>query len=189
MKNRTDFAIRPTLSTLLLLLPVLFYSCSEDPKPVNEEELITTLTVDLTPIGGGDAIQLKFYDEDGAGAIDPSITPILALLTAGKTYDAELTLKNESVVPADDITLEIEEEKNDHLFCFVASGTDVTIGYNDEDENTNPIGLSTTWTAGNAGSEGTVKITLRHQPGTKDGSCPGTGDTDIEVTFNVQIIN
>ena len=66
------------------------------------------------PIGGGDVIQLKFYDEDGAGALDPSITPVLAQLTAGKTYAAVLTLKNESVVPADDITLEIEEEKNDH---------------------------------------------------------------------------
>ena len=173
----------------MLLLLVLFYGCSEDPKPVNEEELITTLIVDLTPAGGGDPIQLKFYDEDGEGVIDPITTPDLAQLTMGKTYTAELTLKNESVIPADDITLEIEAEKNDHLFCFSVTGTEVTIEYNDEDDNTNPIGLSTTWTAGNTGSTGQVQITLRHQPGTKNGTCPGSGDTDLEVTFDVQIVD
>lgn len=167
---------------------VLLSSCSEDPKPVNEDELITTLIVDLTPNGGGDAIQLKFYDEDGDGAIDPVITPTTAMLASGQVYQAVLTLKNESETPAEDVTLEIEEEKEDHLFCFSASGTDVTIGYADEDDNGYPIGLHSTWTAGDAGSKGTVKITLRHQPGIKDGTCPGAGDTDVEVTFDVQVV-
>lgn len=172
-----------------MLSTMVICSCSEDPKPVNEEELITTLVVDLITPGSLDNLQLQFFDEDGDGAIDPITTPALAQLTSGKTYVALLTLKNESVVPADDITREINEEKNDHLFCFAVTGTDVTIAYNDEDDNGNPIGLSTTWTAGNAGTSGQVQITLRHQPGTKDGTCPGSGDTDIEVTFNVQIVD
>jgi len=189
MKNNTNFVVNAIAYSCLLLFASLFYSCSEDPEPVNEEELITTLIVDLTPTGGGDNVQLRFFDEDGDGAIDPITTPLLAQLTTGKTYEAVLTLKNESATPAEDVTAEIEEEKNDHLFCFSVTGTDITIGYNDEDSNGNPVGLSTTWTAGNAGSAGEVKITLRHQPGTKDGSCPGSGDTDIEVTFNVQIVD
>lgn len=189
--NRIEFVTKLAGITcgITLLSLTMLSSCSEDPQPVNEEELITTLIVDLTPTSEGDAVQLKFYDEDGEGALDPVITPNLAQLTTGKTYTATLTLKNESVTPADDVTLEIEEEKNDHLFCFAISGTDVTVGYDDEDDHGNPVGLQTRWTTGDAGDAGTVTITLRHQPDTKDGSCPGSGDTDIEVSFNVQIVN
>lgn len=179
----------------ILLATMLLVSCGDDPEPANEEELITTLTVTLTPQGAAGVVTLKFYDEDGDGPIapvftyEPSITAgnPAALLQAGMTYSASIALLNETENPAEDITTEIEEEADEHLFCFtVGGGANLNIDYDDEDGDGLPVGLATLWESGTA-SSGTVKIVLRHQPGTKTGDCPGSGETDIEVTFAVNI--
>ena len=52
-------------------------SCSDDddnPEEINEEETITTMTVTLTPQGGGTEIILASRDLDGDGPDDPDIT-------------------------------------------------------------------------------------------------------------------
>lgn len=187
---------------LKMVIPFLFYSflfatlllssCSDDdPTPTNEEEVITTLVVDLTPAAGSgaSAVQLKFYDADGDGSIAPVITPSIAQLKAGVTYTGVITVFNETENPIGNVTEEIEEEKNAHLFCFTATGTDVTVAYLDKDDNNLPIGLSNSWVAGAAGSVGTVQVVLRHQPGVKTGVCPGPGESDMDVTFPLQVIN
>lgn len=185
MKHSAKFLLCGVLVATMLLA-----GCDDDdPDPTNEEEVITTLYVDLTPQGGGTSIELKFFDEDGDGSIDPVITPAVAQLEAGVTYEAEITLFNESETPTEDVTVEIEGEKEDHLFCFDASGADVTITPDDEDDNGLPIGLVSIWEAGDAGAAGTVTVTLRHQPGVKTGVCPGPGDSDIEVVFPVQVVD
>lgn len=179
----------------ILLATVLLVSCGDDPEPPNEEELITTLRVTLEPQGGGTTVTMEFKDLDGDGAGVPvfTYTPTApgtspaALLAAGKTYNASIIVLNESETPAENITEEIEEEADEHLFCFtVGGGANLTVEYNDEDDDGLPVGLATVWDTGTA-SSGTIKIVLRHQPGTKNGTCPGSGDTDIEVTFNVVI--
>lgn len=174
----------------MLVATMLLSSCNDDddPKKGNEEELITTVTVDLVPEGDYPTVQLKFYDEDGAGSIAPVITPEVAQLKAGVAYAGTITLQNESVTPAEDITTEIEEEEEEHLFCFTITGVDVTVGYADEDDNNLPVGLSTRWEVGNVGDAGTVTVMLRHQPEVKDGNCPGNGDTDIQVVFPLQVV-
>ena len=56
---------------------ILLASCSDDddtPEPVNEEELITTMTVTLTPQGGGNSITLQTRDLDGDGPDAPVVT-------------------------------------------------------------------------------------------------------------------
>ncbi|MBX2965024.1 MAG: hypothetical protein KF845_02675 [Cyclobacteriaceae bacterium] len=176
------------LSTFLVAT-LLLVSCGDDPEPAHEEELITTLTVTLTPTGGA-PITMTFKDLDGDGGGAPeyiySSGGNAAVLSASTTYTATITLLNESENPAEDITEEIEEEADEHLFCFTPTGANIGIAYDDEDDNGLPVGLTTTWTCGDAGT-GTVKIVLRHQPGTKTGACPGPGESDIEVTFNVSI--
>jgi hypothetical protein len=181
-----------TRLALLLLCPIagatllLLGSCDKDPEPVNEEEVITTMTITLTPTGGGNAVELKFYDQDGAtGSIVPQIT-VSRALAADATYTGAITLLNETVNPADNITGEVEEEAEDHLFCFEVTGANLTIGYADTDSNGRPIGLTSMWTTTSA-SSGKVKVTLRHQPGVKTGTCPGGGDTDVEVEFEIAI--
>lgn len=173
-----------------LLATLLLVSCGDDPEPPNEEELITTLTITLTPTEG-DPLTMTFKDLDGDGAGVPqfiySSGGNAAVLASSTTYTATLTLMNESIAPAENITEEIEEESDEHLFCFtVGGGANIDYSYADEDDNGLDIGLTTNWETG-AASTGTITIVLRHQPGTKTGACPGSGETDIEVTFNVAI--
>jgi len=191
MKKDQLFSIgKTTLRCLALILfvSVILVSCKDDPHPTNQEEVITTLIVDLSPVGGGEPLELKFYDEDGNGSIEPVTTPDLLELEAGKSYAAEITLLNETVSPAEDITEEIEAEMNDHLFCFDVTNMDVSVDYDDEDVNGHPIGLVTTWEAGVAGASGTMEIVLRHQPGEKNGDCPGPGESDIQVEFSIKVV-
>ncbi|MEZ4987407.1 MAG: type 1 periplasmic binding fold superfamily protein [Saprospiraceae bacterium] len=179
------------LLTALFIGVLYFSACEKDPEVPQEEELITTLTAVLTPVGGGTAVTLNFSDIDGDGGAAPVITG--GTLAAGTTYTAAITLLNESESPAEDITEEIEMEDDEHQFFFaVSSGLNVAIAYADQDADGNPVGLASTWVAGTAGS-GNVTITLRHEPnknatGVKDGDITNAGgETDIEVTFPVTI--
>lgn len=190
MKTQINLMLRWLSRSFLgafVVATLLLNSCSDDPEPTNEEEVITTLTVTLVPVGGGTEVTMEFYDEDGDGPIDPVYTyssggdeAVLSLAN----YTGSITLLNETESPAGNITEEIEEEADDHLFCFTpSSALGLEILYEDEDGEGLPIGLESLW-AGFT-SSGTVKIVLRHQPGEKTGVCPGSGDTDIDVTFNV----
>lgn len=187
LKNKA-FALvsggRYLVAVAILPLVISFQSCGpDDPKPVNEEEVITTLTVTLTPGDGGMPVVLTFFDEDGEnGSIEP-VQSISGSLRVSTSYSAQIQLLNETVTPAIDVSEEVAEEGADHLFCFSESG-DLSIQYADTDEKGMPLGLSTTWLTGNAGQRD-VTISLRHQPGTKNGDCPGTGETDLEVSFNL----
>ncbi|MBT1698595.1 hypothetical protein KK083_17010 [Fulvivirgaceae bacterium PWU4] len=172
-------------STFLVATLLLVMACGDDPKPVNEEEVITTMTLTLTPVGGGNSVTLKFYDEDGDGSIQP-VKTVSGPLAAYTTYEGLITLLNETATPAGDITAEVKNEASDHLFCFTTSNVNLTVNAKDKDSNNLPLGIETSWVTG-AVSTGTVKVVLRHQPGEKTGNCPGGGDTDIEVDFNVTV--
>ncbi len=162
----------------------------DDPIIPNEEEVITTLNFTLTPNGGGSAVVLAFRDLDGDGGNAPTITG--GTLNANTTYTGSLELLNELESPAEDITKEVKEEANEHQFFFQTSLSEVGIAYNDLDANGKPIGLATIITTKGA-STGTIKVILRHEPA-KDASGVSTGDitnaggeTDIEITFNVEV--
>lgn len=177
----------PGIFSLILTSSIIFFqSCrQDDPEPVNEEELITTLQVILTPAAGGPPVTLKFFDADGEyGSMAPVIT-VSGPLKAGAGYSAAIQLLNETLTPPADISAEVEEEGSDHLICFDTSAN-ITITYEDTDAGGLPLGLTTSWLTGAAGPA-EVTIALRHQAGTKTGACPGAGDTDVEVTFNVAI--
>ncbi|MCR9066536.1 MAG: hypothetical protein NXI00_21360 [Cytophagales bacterium] len=180
------------MKKLLLLLPVIaFFSCEkEDPVIPNEEELITTLVYTLTPDGGGDPVTFSFTDLDGDGGNAPVV--VTEVLASNTTYSGELSLLNESVSPAEDISDEVSEESLEHQFFYSFTGADLSVTYNDSDANGNPIGLKTKVITGNA-SNGQITITLKHEPdksasGVSDGQIANAGgETDIEVTFNVEI--
>lgn len=184
--------MKTSLNTFVrLVMPALSFTvflnaCSEDPDPVNQEELITTVIVQLTPSAPGTpTVTLRYFDEDGIGAIDPVVT-VSGPLNSDVEYTGEVQFLNESENPAEDITEEIVEEANDHLVCYSVAGADLEIESVDSDDNARPIGLTTLWSSTSA-SAGTVTLTLRHQPGTKTGVCPGPGDTDVEVAFPITI--
>ncbi len=172
---------------------ILFPGCDPDePMVDNEEELITTVRYILTPImaDGVDVATFSFVDEDGDGGNDPIIT--VSNLKANVSYSGSIELLNESVAPSVNITEEIEAEKEDHQFFYKSSLSDVTIEYEDEDANGNPVGLMTELNAG-IPATGTLTIVLRHEPvkdapGVQSGDITNAeGSTDIEINFPLTI--
>lgn len=169
---------------------VLLVSCSNDddtPEPVNEEEVITTLTVTLTPSGGGTPITLQTRDLDGDGPNPPVVT-VSGDLSAATTYNGSIVVLNETESPAEDITEEVEGESEEHQFFYTTGGgLDVTTEYDNFDGNGNPLGTEFVLTAATA-SSGTLTFTLRHEP-TKPNTGLGDagGETDIAATFNVTV--
>jgi hypothetical protein len=177
----------------LLVIPTLFStSCSNDDAPVNEEEVITSVKVTL--IGGGQTITLTSRDLDGDGPNDPVLTPIGGgVLTAGTTYTGSIEFLNELESPAEDITVEVEEEGADHQVFYQLPSSIGTVTYTDTDTNGRPIGLNFTLVAGIFGSTGTLTVTLKHLPNkTASGVSGGDitnagGNTDAAVTFAVAV--
>ena len=175
----------------LLVIPVIFStSCSNADAPVNEEEVITTVTTTL--VGGGQTITLTSRDLDGDGPNAPIVT-VSGNLVAGTTYTGSTTFLNELESPAEDITVEVEEEGADHQVFYQLPSSIGTVTYTDTDANGRPIGLNFTLVAGTSGSTGTLTVTLRHLPNkTASGVSGGDitnagGNTDAAVSFSVAV--
>jgi len=173
---------------------ITFLSCNKEAAVVNEEELITSITYTLTPIGQGETVVFKFVDIDGDGG-NPPIKTSTGNLKVNSTYSGSIVLLNESLTPSIEITTEIQKEKEDHQFFYTLSSSlldKVVISYSDIDANKNPVGLLTSVKA-NSPETGKLKITLRHQPNKngKDVSLGNIanagGETDMEVEFDITV--
>ena len=162
------------------------------------EEVITTMNITLSD--GMNTITGRFFDADGEGGA-PGVTTDPGPLMAGTTYALEIELLNESEVPAEDVTEEIEEEAEEHQFFYEQTGDVVSVMIDDVESQYNmdatapdlPVGLSAQVEAIAAGS-GTLKIVLKHLPPANDGTILKTGNndinvgsTDIEVTFDITV--
>jgi len=178
------------LKTVLLGLLVLpLFSCEKDDHEPHddhdhEQELITTLELNLTN-DSNVTTTVVFSDPDGPGGNEPVQFDTLRLLV-GEQYQGSIRLFNESVSPREELTSEIEEEAEEHMFCFnttweSAAGGIVLFSYEDEDANGVAVGLLSKWIPEVTGV-GHVIISLKHQPEGKVGSC-SDGETDIEIAF------
>lgn len=177
--------------TPFVFLAFILFSCSNDdsPSPVNEEEVITTVTVTL--VNGSNTIILKSQDLDGNGPNSPVVT-VSGNLDANSTYLGTIEFLNELENPAEDITLEIKEEGVDHQIFYQLANSLGSFSYDDVDDNGDPIGVEFTLSTGNAGS-GTLTVTLRHEPN-KDASGVSSGDitnaggsTDAQINFPITV--
>ena len=124
-------------------------------------------------------------DLDGDGGDAPVAEEInLKANTAYTIGVAFLDERNSSSV--EDITLEVAEENTEHRVCFTSVGamTEPTIG--DVDDNGKPLGLESALATGNAGT-GKLQVTLKHMPDKSASDPCSTGDTDVEVNFDVTI--
>ena len=174
----------------IIFTTLLVISCSNDddtPQAVNEEEIITTMTVTLLPNTGGTAITLQTIDLDGDGPNAPVIT-VSGNLAANTTYNGTILLLNETLNPAENITSEVEEEGKEHQFFYtISTGLNATTTYTSFDTDGNPLGIQFDLETGNA-SSGTITFTLRHEPSKPNsGLSDAGGETDISATFNVTI--
>ncbi len=127
----------------------------------------------------------SFKDLDGDGGNPPVIDTIK--LNKNQSYTVSAIFLDESDPnDVEDITVEILEEDNEHLICFDIENIDgLTIRRTDSD-GTYEVGLASMWNVSDTAvaTNGIVRLTLKHQPGIKDGSC-APGDTDVEVDFPV----
>jgi hypothetical protein len=176
----------------IFLILAIFSSCKKESKPeTNDEEVITTMKLTFVPVGGGTTLTYQYDDADGPGGNAP-VQDVIAL-SPSKSYQVSIQLLNKTVNPASDITTEVQAESDAHRFYYEPSaGSNITVSQLDNDANGVPLGVSGTWTTG-AASTGTLKVTLRHYPGTPPGK--ETTDpvnstksaTDVEVVFNTSI--
>lgn len=175
-------------SICFLLLSILVISCkkdeTDDPAPVNPGELITTVKLIFTDTLSGSIIDtVGFYDPDGPGGNNPVIDSII--VQAGVPYHVRLLLLDESKNPPLNISDEIEEEGDSHLFNF--SSTLLPISIIDVDINGNPIGLLNLVQASGTGV-GTLRVQLRHydSPALKS-SNSSSYETDVDLEFGVRV--
>jgi len=166
-----------------------------------EEEEINQIVLTFTPTAGGDAVTATWEDPDGEGVGGPMIDDIN--LAAGTEYDLSISLANTLGREVEDITVEIMEEDDEHMFFFgftsdifsdpsgdgnIDNRSDA-LRYNDQDENGLPVGLSTRWSTTGATATGSFRIVLKHQPdqktATSDSTVGGT-DVDISLPLNIQ---
>jgi hypothetical protein len=175
--------------------------------PTNTSEVITTMKIIIKDSVSGLEITgspFIFKDADGdggsAGGFLPNAMDSLITLNDTSTYFAEIILLDETKSPADSISNEVVEEGQEHMFFFeqlnptgtpyttMLTSSGVKIIYLDLDANSRGIGQQfKIRTYGNTtGTQHPFRVTLRHQPGTKDGTF-APGETDVEIKFKVKV--
>lgn len=169
-------------------------ACDDPTAPVdNDQELITDVTITLTPVGGGTAMVSTIADPDGPGPNAPLAQTAAITLTPGMTYDGTVEFFDRSD-PADveDITAEVEAEADEHrVFHLLAGLTGVTVPDDslDEDSMGAPLGLTFQVVVDAAASgTGTIRIVLSHYDDAPKGDGSTQSDeTDADVSFDVSV--
>ncbi len=186
----TRFATLRSLA--LLLMFALFVTACDSTEPDDdgpgEEEIISNVTVTLTNAADNSTVTAEaVFDEAG---VEQSVETLD--LTAGATYDGTIELLNR--FENEDITEEIDEERDEHQFFYVAQGEvsdDLTITITDTDSNDLPVGLEFTVTvADDASGAGEVRVVLGHydeRAKQADESLDNIPETDIDFTYPVAI--
>ena len=161
---------------------------------MEEGELITTVQLTLSlPNDSGKVYTWQDLDGPGGNApTSPDTIKLSQITIGGSPYFGKLEFFNKQNGKNENITLEIQNEKNNHLVCYDVSSLSMkpvlslSILASDKDDNSLPIGLTSTWTTKTT-DIGNITVRLKHQPNSKTGSCD-VGETDVEVTFPYKIL-
>lgn len=190
---------------VLLVMVCMAWSCDED-EPAKEDtpELITQVKLTFTPAGAGNPVEVTATDPDAFGVADMEPDGPINL-QPNTTYSLTITLINGLLDPTEngyDVTEEVLEEADEHLFFFSWTGGFANpvgngnidnradaVNYSDTDSNGLPLGLSTGWTTTTAIADQTFRIVLKHQPDLKSATSTSTdGETDVNLVFDLEIV-
>ena len=173
-----------------LLLTALLLACNKEEQsvaPTIDNEAITTATLQLTnKANSADVVTATIDNLDKT----PDFSKATLNLKANTTYTGVVLLSDKTQSPATDVTAEIKDRQNIHLFVYTPTPTSLlTVTITDKDTNPAPgpypVGLAYTLATTAAGT-GTLNVVLRHQPNTKNGT-PTPGSTDLDATFPVVV--
>ena len=188
-----------SLMGLTVAVALIGLGCGED-NPASsggagEEELITTLKVTLTEVGGSTAIVVQFQDLDGPGGTDGTVDTLT--VKNGSTYNATVQVLNEDETPAEDITTEVKNESEEHMFWYTTSGgfSTATVSRTDNESDydsgqTAPdleVGVSFQLVVTTGATDGSLIVALDHYDDVTKSGTNRSGETDIEVTFPVVV--
>jgi hypothetical protein len=173
---------------LLALFTFVMASCKKDDTvPEDEQELITTVRLTLTSVSNStEVVTATWKDTDGPGGTPPVISGLN--LRQNAIYTGRIAFLDESR-PNDpkDITEEVEEEEEDHEVFYTVTGANLVVSSRNLDAKGLPLGTRANFATG-AASAGTLKIILKHKPGTKAAGDQSTkGETDVEADLPIQI--
>lgn len=171
-----------------IIIGVSLSGCKKDePAPAQDNEFISTMQLTFTE--GTNKLVYSIKDLDGDGGKAPVIDVIK--LSPNKTYTLTTEFLNETKTPVENLTTEILAEAAEHLVIFEPNSANLlAVTRTDKDSRGFEVGLRASVKT-NAAVNGTMKVTLRHQPEvggkpTKNGTA-SVGSTDFEGTFTVEI--
>jgi hypothetical protein len=198
-------------------LAAFFSGCSKEESavaPTIANESLTTVTLQLTNQADATDKPTCTYEFhfDNNGNVTSSDSTALTLKANAK-YNAVVQLYDKLQTPVFDVSAEIKERQNYHLFFFqptpisaaslvtgitspyipgtptASAGPYLNLSVARTDVDTNSpalqIGLTDLFTTG-AASTGNLEVVLRHQPNAKNGTY-APGSTDLDVNFKVII--
>ena len=199
--KKNIFKLNILLYSLLSL--VIFTACEDDdvvPEEEEEMEVITDVTLVFTSDAGA-VVTASAQDPDGEGVQELVVLDEIQL-QAGTNYTLTFDIMNNLETPGESIGDEIAEEDDEHQIFFawtegafsnptgngnIDNASD-PVNYNDADGNGNPLGLNTSWTAGDPTTAASFTVRLQHQPDVKTStSGANDGDTDFELQFRLTI--
>lgn len=191
IRVRSRWPLLLAVSSLLVVT-----ACEDDPaspSDENETELITRITVTLTPVGGGTAQTATIDDPDGMGPLPPSAPSAVLRLTPGTTYNGTVAVFDASDPnDVEDITVEVRQEDDEHRFFYTVTGlTGVTVPDSslDRDGNGAPLGITFQVVAA-AGASGTgqMRVLLSHYDDVPKGNgATPSNETDVDQRFAVTV--
>lgn len=163
----------------------------ETPKP-DEPELITTLRIKATNVNNkSDVTYFSYRVENGFHGTGQNIHSVDTIkLRAVAEYDVEIFVLDEKKIPSIDVTEEIKEEKNAHLFYYTSTpnvgGGSIDVYNKDKDNNGQDFARVCKWRTRDAG-KGEMNIILIHGPRNKTAQTRDAiaGSTDADTKFPV----
>ncbi|MES2478318.1 MAG: hypothetical protein V4561_04485 [Bacteroidota bacterium] len=182
------------ITILAILFTSIISSCNKksDPPTPDEQELITTLKIQVIEEFSSFVQTFEYKVENGFGGAGGTVKIDTIKLKPDTKYDAVLTVLNEKATPTEDLTNEIIEESNAHLFLKKsepASGNgSISVGQGNKDKAGNPLNQTFKLTSGTSG-KGSFRLVLLHQPTNKNATSVETagGETDLDAIFPVLI--
>jgi hypothetical protein len=201
-----------TVNRLLPLFLLFTGACKDvegdDHDHDHENEVITTVVLAFTPAGGGSELVFEWADPENDGS--PVIDDVV--LSDAEDYTLSVSFLNELEDPAEDITVEVNDESDQHQVFFTGTGVEgpatganpgavIEHAYADTDGNGLPVGLDNDIVTRAVGT-GELTVTLRHMPAENDqavkvdGAAEDVaeggfgaigGDNDAQVTFGLAV--